>query len=100
MTIDRVGPLNKILKAGSDINVKKSSRSSKKDSVELSPEAKKMAEISQVESQVKSASDIRQELTPQRIQALRSKLENPDDYLTKEIAAAIAEKVAESFEIR
>ena len=100
MTIDRVGPLNKILKSGSDINVKKSSRSSKKDSVELSPEAKKMAEISQVENQVKSASDIRQELTPQRIQALRSKLENPDDYLTKEIAAAIAEKVAESFGIR
>jgi anti-sigma28 factor (negative regulator of flagellin synthesis) len=100
MTIDRVGPLNKILKAGSDINVKKNSRSSKKDSVELSPEAKKMAEISQADSQVKSASDIRQELTPQRIKALRSKLENPDDYLTKEIAAAIAEKVAESFGIR
>ncbi|HEB32317.1 MAG TPA: hypothetical protein ENI15_15820 [Spirochaetes bacterium] len=100
MTIDRVGPLNKILKAGSDINVKKSSRSSKKDSVELSPEAKKMAEISQAESQVKSASEIRQELTVQRIKALRSKLENPDEYLTKEIAEAIAEKVAESFGIK
>lgn len=100
MTIDRVGPLNKILKAGSDINVKKSSKSSKKDSVELSPEAKKMAEISQAESQVKSASEIRQELTVQRIKALRSKLENPDEYLTKEIAEAIAEKVAESFGIK
>jgi len=100
MTIDRVGPLNKILKAGSDINVKKSSRSSKKDSVELSPEAKKMAEISQAGSRVKSASDIRQELSPQRIKALRSKLENPDEYLTKEIAEAIAEKVAESFGIK
>ncbi len=100
MTIDRVGPLNKILKAGSDINVKKSSKSSKKDSVELSHEAKKMAEISQAESQVKSASEIRQELTVQRIKALRSKLENPDEYLTKEIAEAIAEKVAESFGIK
>ena len=100
MTIDRVGPLNKILKTGSDINVKKSNRSSKKDSVELSPEAKKMAEISQAESKVKSASDTRQELSPQRIKALRSKLENPDEYLTKEIAEAIAEKVAESFGIR
>ncbi len=100
MTIDRVGPLNKILKSGSDINVKKTSRSSKKDSVELSPEAKKMAEISQAESKVKSASDTRQELSPQRIKALRSKLENPDEYLTKEIAEAIAEKVAESFGIK
>ena len=100
MTIDRVGPLNKILKTGSDINVKKSNRSSKKDSVELSPEAKKMAEISQAESKVKSASDTRQELSPQRIKALRSKLENPDEYLTKEIAEAIAEKVAESFGIK
>jgi hypothetical protein len=100
MTIDRVGPLNKILNAGSDINVKKSSRSSKKDSVELSAEAKKMAEISQAESSVKSASDIRQELTPERIRELRDSLRNPDEYLTKEIAEAIAEKVAESFGIR
>ena len=100
MTIDRVGPLNKILKAGSDVNVKKSSRSSKKDSVELSAEAKKMAEISQAESSVKSASDIRKELTPQRIRELRDSLRNPDEYLTKEIAEAIAEKVAESFGIR
>ena len=100
MTIDRVGPLNKILKTGSDINVKKSNSSSKNDSVELSPEAKKMAEISQAESKVKSASDTRQELSPQRIKALRSKLENPDEYLTKEIAEAIAEKVAESFGIK
>ena len=100
MTIDRVGPLNKILNAGSDINVKKSSRSAKKDSVELSAEAKKMAEISQAESSVKSAADIRQELTPQRIKELRDNLRNPDEYLTREIAEAIAEKVAESFGIR
>ena len=100
MTIDRVGPLNKILKAGSDINVQKTSRASKKDSVELSAEAKKMAEISQAESSVKSASDIRKELTPERIRELRDSLRNPDEYLTKEIAEAIAEKVAESFGIR
>ena len=100
MTIDRVGPLNKILKTGSEINIKKSDKASKKDRVELSPEAKKMAEISQVEAKVKAAADVREGLTPQRIRALRDKLENPDDYLTKEIAEKIAEKVAESFGIK
>ena len=44
MTIDRVGPLNKILKAGSDIKVKKNDKASNTDSVELSPAAKKMAD--------------------------------------------------------
>ncbi len=100
MTIDRVGPLNKILKAGSEIKVKKNDKASTKDRVELSPAAKKMAELSRVEVKVKAAADVREELTPQRIRALRDKLENPDDYLTKEIAEKIAEKVAESFGIK
>jgi hypothetical protein len=99
MTIDKIGPLNKILKTQSDIQVKKSNGVSKKDRVELSTEAKRMAELSQVEAKVKAAPDIRKELTPQRIKELRDKLENPDAYLTKEVAEKIAEKVAESFGI-
>jgi hypothetical protein len=99
MTIDKIGPLNKILKTQSDIQVKKSKGVSKKDRVELSTEAKRMAELSQVEAKVKAAPDIRKELTPQRIKELRDKLENPDAYLTKEVAEKIAEKVAESFGI-
>jgi len=99
MTIDKIGPLNKILKTQSDIQVKKSKGVSKKDSVELSTEAKRMAELSQVEAKVKAAPDIRKELTPRRLKELRDKLENPDAYLTKEVAEKIAEKVAESFGI-
>ncbi len=99
MTIDKIGPLNKILKTQSDIQVKKSKGVSKKDRVELSTEAKRMAELSQIEAKVKAAPDIRKELTPQRIKELRDKLENPDAYLTKEVAEKIAEKVAESFGI-
>ncbi|HUT65791.1 MAG TPA: flagellar biosynthesis anti-sigma factor FlgM [Spirochaetota bacterium] len=99
MTIDKIGPLNKILKTQSDIQVKKSNGVSKKDRVELSTEAKRMAELSQVEAKAKAAPDIRKELTPQRIKELRDKLENPDAYLTKEVAEKIAEKVAESFGI-
>ena len=99
MTIDKIGPLNKILKTQSDIQVKKSKGTSKKDRVELSPESKRMAELSQVEAKVKAAPDVRAELTPQRIKELRDKLENPDAYLTKEVAEKIAEKVAESFGI-
>ena len=99
MTIDKIGPLNKILKTQSDIKVTKSSGVSKKDRVELSTEAKRMAELSQIEAKVKAAPDIRKELTPQRIKELRDKLENPDAYLTKEVAEKIAEKVAESFGI-
>lgn len=100
MTIDKIGPLNKILKTQSDMQIKKSRATSKKDRVELSPEAKKMAELSQVEAKVKAAPNVREELTPQRIKELRDKLENPDAYLTKEVAEKIAEKVAESFGIR
>jgi hypothetical protein len=100
MTIDRIGPLHNILKSGSEIKVNQSYKASKKDRVELSPEAKKMAEISQIESNVRAAPDIRKELTPERIKQLRDKLENPDAYLTKEIAEKIAEKVAESFGIQ
>jgi len=100
MTIDRIGPLNKILKTGSEIKVGKSKKSDKKDRVELSPEAKKMAEIARAEEKVKAVPDIRKELTPERIKELRDKLEDPDKYLTKEVAEKIAEKVAESFGIR
>jgi len=100
MTIDKIGPLNKILKTQSDVKVRKSEKTSKKDRVELSPEAKKMAELSQLEAKVKAAPDVRKELTAGRIKELRDKLENPDEYLTKEIAEKIAEKVAESFGIK
>jgi hypothetical protein len=100
MTIDKIGPLNKILKTQSDVKVDKSSKTAKKDRVELSPEAKRMAEIAQVEAKVKAAPDIRKELTADRIKELRDKLEDPDQYLTKEVAEKIAEKVAESFGIR
>ena len=100
MTIDKIGPLNKILKAQSDIQIRKTTKASKKDRVELSPEAKRMAELSQAEAKVRSAPNIRKELTPQRIKELRDKLENPDQYLTKEVARQIAEKVAESFGIK
>ena len=72
----------------------------KKDKVELSAEAKKMAELTQVEGKVKAAPDIRTELTADRIKELRDKLSNPDEYLTKEVAEKIAEKVAESFGIK
>jgi hypothetical protein len=97
MTIDRIGPLNKILASGNDMKVKKTGKTSSSDRVELSPEAKKMAEFQQVEAKVRAASDIRKELTTQRIKELRDRLENPDAYLTKEVAEKIAEKVAESF---
>jgi len=100
MTIDKIGPLNKILNVNSNIKINKSIKASKKDKVELSSEAKKMAEISQAEAKVSAAPDIRKELTPQRIKELRDKLENPDQYLTKEVAEKIAEKVAESFGIK
>ena len=100
MTIDKIGPLNKILKTQSDVKVNKSSKTAKKDRVELSPEAKKMAEISQIEAKVKAAPDIRKELTAERIKELRDKLEDPDQYLTKEVAEKIAEKVADSFGIK
>ena len=100
MNIDKIGPLNKILKTQSDVKVNKSSKTSKKDRVELSPEAKRMAEISQVEAKVKAAPGIRKELTAERIKELRDKLEDPDQYLTKEVAEKIAEKVAESFGIK
>jgi hypothetical protein len=100
MTIDKIGPLNKILKTQSDVKVNKSSKTDNKDRVELSPEAKRMAELSQVEAKVKAAPDVRKELTADRIQQLRDKLEDPDQYLTKEVAEKIAEKVAESFGIK
>ncbi len=100
MTIDKIGPLNKILKTQSDVNIRKSEKTTKKDRVELSPEAKKMAELSQLEAKIKAAPDIRKELTAGRIKELRDKLENPDEYLTKEIAEKIAQKVAESFGIK
>ena len=100
MTIDRVGPLNKILSSSSEMQVKKTGKAAKGDRVELSPEAKKMAEFSQADSKVREASDVRKELTPKRIKELRDKLEDPDKYLTKEVAEKIAEKVAESFGIK
>jgi hypothetical protein len=100
MTIDKIGPLNKILKTQSDVKIRKSDKASKKDKLELSAEAKRMAELSQVEAKIKASPELRKELTADRIRQLRDKLENPDQYLTKEVAEKIAEKVAESFGIK
>ncbi|MFW6138953.1 MAG: flagellar biosynthesis anti-sigma factor FlgM [Spirochaetota bacterium] len=100
MTIDKIGPLNKILKTQSDLKIKKSQKTKGKDSVELSEQAKKMAEISQAIDKVKQSPEIRKDLTPERIKALREKLKDPDAYLTKEIAEQIADKVLESFGIK
>jgi len=100
MTIDRIGPLNKILKTQSDVRINKGKKAEKGDKVELSEEAKKMAEISQTEAKVKNTPNIRKELTPERIKELRDKLENPDEYLTKEVAEQIADKIIESFGIK
>ncbi|RKX95215.1 MAG: hypothetical protein DRP84_04855 [Spirochaetes bacterium] len=100
MTIDRIGPLNKILKTQSDVRINKGKKTEKGDKVELSEEAKKMAEISQAEAKVKNTPNIRKELTPERIKELRDKLENPDEYLTKEVAEQIADKIIESFGIK
>ena len=100
MTIDRIGPLNKILTSSSEVNVKKTGKTAKSDRVELSAEAKKMSEIAKIDAKVKEAPNVRKELTPKRIKELRDKLEDPDKYLTKEVAEKIAEKVAESFGIK
>jgi hypothetical protein len=101
MTIDKIGPLDKILKTQSDIQkVQRSGKTSKKDKVELSAEAKKMAELSQVEGKVKAAPDVRTQLTAERIRELRDKLSNPDEYLTKEVAEKIAKKMVQSFGIK
>lgn len=100
MTIDRIGPLNKILKTQSDVKIKKGKKTEKGDKVELSEEAKKMAEMSQAEAKVKATSDVRKDLTPERIKELRDKIEDPDKYLTKEVAEQIAEKIVESFGIK
>jgi len=100
MTIDRIGPLNKILKTQSDVKIKKGKKTEKGDKLELSEEAKKMAEMSQAEAKVKATSDVRKDLTPERIKELRDKIEDPDKYLTKEVAEQIAEKIVESFGIK
>ncbi|MBN2650793.1 MAG: flagellar biosynthesis anti-sigma factor FlgM [Spirochaetales bacterium] len=89
MTIDRIGPLdplsriNKTQKTGNIAEVGKS------DSVEISHDAKKMAELYNIAEKVKNAPEVRED----RIAEVKAKLDDPN-YINDSVIETIADKLA------
>ncbi len=94
MTIERVGPLDHLSKIRKNEGQAKSRKSQKKDSVQLSEEAKAKAEIYKAVEVAKSASSVRAD----RVEEVKKKLEDPS-YMSKEVVEKVAEKIMESFGI-
>ncbi|MBU1078359.1 MAG: flagellar biosynthesis anti-sigma factor FlgM [Spirochaetes bacterium] len=83
-----------IFKANKNKNIDKASKVKKSDSVEISREAKRSAEVKKYINIVKNTSDIRQD----KIKMAKEKIKN-GDYFKPEVYEKIAEKLTKKFTI-
>lgn len=97
MDIKSILGLNKIFKtaklAGKS-NVEKAGKVKKSDSVQISREAKRSAEVKRYINIVKSSSDVR----PEKVKMARQKLKN-GDYSKPEIFEKVAQRLTQKFSI-
>ena len=84
----------KIFKTNKNKNIDKASKVKKSDSVEISREAKRSAEVKKYINIVKNSADTRQE----KIRMAKEKIKN-GDYFKPEIYEKIAERLTEKFTI-
>jgi negative regulator of flagellin synthesis FlgM len=87
MMIDRLNPLESI-QSTKPVAAARVDRSSKSDSVSLSPEAVERAELFSAIELAKAAPDIREE----RIAELKAKIDDPG-YITNAVLSATADRI-------
>lgn len=94
MTIERIGvpdPISKFTKAD---KANKAKQTQKKDSINLSSEAKSKAEVYNATEAAKMAPAVRKD----RVDEVKKKLEDPT-YISNAVVEAVADKILNYFEI-
>lgn len=94
MTIERISVPDPISKLNKADKTNKAMKTDKKDSINLSSEAKSRAELYNATETAKMAPAIRQD----RVDEVKKKLEDPA-YITNAVVEVVADKIMNYFEI-
>lgn len=92
MVIDKIGNVNNIVDPKSTRNVSKEKATKKSDSLEISTEGKKAAEVSRYTQMVKETPDIRAD----RVREIKEQIKNGtyDKFNDNKVLEMVAEKIA------
>ncbi len=94
MTIDRIGSIDPVSRYDKTGKTLRTEVKDKSDSIDVSSEARRSAELLKAMDVVKAAPDIREE----RIAEVRARLENPD-YINEALVSSVADKLMGLFGI-
>jgi len=94
MTIDRLGPVDPLSRYNKTEKTVRIENKEKADSVDVSLEAKKSAELFQAMESVKTAPDVRED----RIAEVKAKLQDPN-YINDTVVNSVADKLMDLFGI-
>ncbi len=92
MTIEGLGPIDSISKLNKGSKTSKPQKSTEKDSVSVSSEAKNLAELYQASEAVKNSADIRMD----RVEEVKRKLEDPN-YINDSVIDMLADNIMKNF---
>lgn len=94
MTIDRIGPVDPLSRFNKTEKTVRSELKEKTDSIDVSSEAKKSAELLQTMESVKLAPDVRED----RIAEVKARLQDPN-YINDTVVDSVADKLMDLFGI-
>ncbi|MDC7232298.1 MAG: flagellar biosynthesis anti-sigma factor FlgM [Spirochaetales bacterium] len=94
MTIDRIGPVDPLSRFNKTEKSARSEIKEKTDSIDVSSEAKKSAELLQTMESVKLAPDVRED----RIAEVKARLQDPN-YINDTVVNSVADKLMDLFGI-
>ena len=94
MTIDRLGPVDPVSKYNKADKASKVVRKNEADSINVSDEAKRSAELLKAADVAKSSPDIRMD----RVEEVKAKLQDPD-YINDKIIGSVADSIMDMFGI-
>ncbi|MBN1412186.1 MAG: flagellar biosynthesis anti-sigma factor FlgM [Spirochaetales bacterium] len=94
MTIEKIGSTDPLSNLNKTDKTQKSAKNGKKDTINLSEEAKSKAEIYNATEAAKMAPSIRVD----RVEEVKKKLEDPS-YINDKLIGDLADKIIEYFEI-
>lgn len=95
MTIDRVGPVDPVAKYNKTNKTSKVVRKNDADSVNVSDEAKRSAELLKAAETAKLSPDIRMD----RVEEVKAKLQDPN-YINDKVLGEVADSIMDMFGIR
>jgi len=94
MNIEGIGPIDQISKLSKGQKTQKPSVPEKKDSVNISNDAKTMGEVYKIAEQVRAADDVRWD----RIAEVKEKLKDPN-YINNAVTESVADSIMKLFDI-